>query len=153
MQKRVIFLNSQPNLSELDIENKMEALQLQLAEYEKTSRFYYDNAKEYVRRREYSKAGEALWGSINVYLKIISLIISNRPLPTEHREIRRYVRSLSNSLRDPELYEWYKKAEKLHANFYHSFLDEEEFGENFSYSEKLLQKLFYIRSKFKNMLR
>ena len=75
--------------------------------------------------------------------------MSLAPLPTNHKEIRRYVRELSESLKDPHLYNLYKKAEKLHANFYHNFLDEEEFCEYFYHSEQLLGKLYELRKKTK----
>lgn len=133
-------MNTEPNPSKFD--NRSESIQKQLADYEKLTFYYYKNAKEYFKQKEYSKAGEALWGSINIYLKIISLIVSNKPLPAGHKEIRLYVQNLANSLRDHDLYMLYKKAEKLHANFYQNFLDEEEFIEYFNFSEQLLKKIY-----------
>ncbi len=116
-----------------------------VAKYEGVGRRYYDNAIRFVKEKEYSKAGENLWGVVIQYLKITALLLHpHRPLPTGHKEIKKFVTELSNSLRDQDLSKLYKKAEKLHANFYENFLDEEEFGERFNETETLLKKLFEL---------
>ena len=99
----------------------------------------------FVREKEFQKAGEFLWASVIEYLKIISLITPpHKPLSSKHGEIRKFVRQLSISLKDPDLFNMFRKAEKLHANFYENFLDEEEFGAIFEETRVLLQKLFEL---------
>jgi len=144
-------LNSQLDTSRP--KDRTEEVEQQIAEYERLSAHYYDNATVYIKQEEYPKAGEALWGSINVYLKIISLIALHRPLSSRHGDIKQFVRALSNSVRDPELFRMYEKAEKLHANFYHNFLDKEEFDENFNSSVELLQKLYEFSRGFTREVR
>ena len=116
-----------------------------IAGYKEISRKYHENAIRFVKEKEYSKAGESLWGAVIEYLKTIALLLPpHKPLSSKHREIRIFVRQLSESLKDRELFELFRKAEKLHANFYENFLDEEEFGERFNDTEVLLRKLFEL---------
>lgn len=56
----------------------------------------------------------------------------------------KFVIQLSTSLKDPDFFNLFRKAEKLHANFYENFLDEEEFGRHFNDTKLLLQKLFEL---------
>lgn len=142
MQIQAILLSSYQNDQSQEIFRK-------ICEYDEISRRYYDNAIKLLEKNEYSKAGETLWASIIEYLKIISLIAPpHRPLSSKHGEIRKFVRQLSESLKDPDLFNLFRKAEKLHAHFYENFLDEEEFGKHFNETKVLLQKLFELSRQF-----
>ncbi len=132
-------MNSQEQTTE-----SQELLEM-VTKYEGFSRKYHDNAIRFVKEKEYSKAGENLWGAVIQYLKITALLLPpHRPLSSKHREIKNFVKELSISLRDHDLSKLFKKAEKLHSNFYENFLDEEEFGERFNETETLLKKLFEL---------
>ena len=83
-----------------------------------------DLLHESVRFREEGRAekfSESLWGSLVSVLNAYALVKGARL--TSHKEVRDFVRQLSSELQDNRLYETFRRAEALHANFYHGFMD------------------------------
>jgi phenylpyruvate tautomerase PptA (4-oxalocrotonate tautomerase family) len=92
----------------------------------------YLQYRELLRRGELVKAGEILWSIILLFLNMLSLLVLKKPI-RRHREVKAFVKNYVTKLYkniygdDPSrVLVLFEEAEKLHANFYHEFLDEEE---------------------------
>ena len=114
-----------------------------IAEYERILRERYVQYNELKIRRELSKAGEILWSIIMIMLTMVSLVLTGKPL-ARHSEAKRFVKKDLSSIyyslygMDPaRLVALFEAAERLHANFYHEFLDEEELLEHLGAGEEL----------------
>jgi len=104
---------------------------------------YSRNYAEHLRRGDYAKASEALWGILNNLASILSILHGGRPI-SRHDELRSFMNSLASMLRNEEIVRWFRACERLHSNFFHNFMDEAEFEEHRVEAEKLvgtLQKL------------
>ena len=97
-------------------------------EYRERASHYRRNFEEERGRRSKEKAGEALWGVVSCLLNAIAILEKGKPC-FEHRLLSNFAKQfLVSSFEDGEqLARIYKKVEKFHANFYHAFLDDEEF--------------------------
>lgn len=97
-------------------------------EYRDRARTYFKNFEKERMKGNREKAGEALWGVVSCLINALALIVCGRPLP-DHKEQRRFAREfiLSTFEDGEELVKAYNNAEKFHANFYHAFLNDEEF--------------------------
>lgn len=103
-----------------------------LAEYEEMLRERYSQYVGLKAEGDLVKAGETLWSMIMVLLSMIGLLLGSGPL-ARHREAKVFVKTelaaLYGSLYggDPgRLVALFEAAERLHANFYHEFLDTEQ---------------------------
>ncbi|MEM4970840.1 MAG: PaREP1 family protein [Sulfolobales archaeon] len=106
---------------------------------------YFKNYQEYLDRREFEKASEMLWGILNNLASMLSMLYGGEPI-RKHDELRMFMNVLAQRIREPEILRLYRSCEKLHANFFHSFMDEIDFEECRIDAEKLidiLQKLVY----------
>jgi len=54
---------------------------------------YSRNYAEYLRRGDYAKASEALWGILNNLASILSLLYGGRPI-SKHDELRSFINDL-----------------------------------------------------------
>ncbi len=99
-------------------------------EYRERAVKYFMNFEEERLRENFDKAGEALWGVISCLLNAIHLLEKGKPI-TDHQMMRQFAVHYLVSMTDEgeRLVGIFKRAEKLHANFYHSFLDRDEFNE------------------------
>jgi HEPN domain-containing protein len=99
-------------------------------EYRERASRYLQNFEWEMERGDREKAGEALWGVVSCLINALYLLENGKP-STKHRDSGEFARQFMISKfgeRDgKELLDIYGKVEKFHANFYHAFLDEEEF--------------------------
>ena len=90
---------------------------------------------------EYTKAGELLWGSIAEAAKALSLKYTGQPV-NDHKKIRYYLDKLCLGYDNKEYCrELNRAAERLHINFYETFLEKDEFLETFEKGKLLLSFL------------
>lgn len=119
-------------LSYLDPEDRVR-LYLQLHED------YLKEAEEFYARGDLAQAGEKYWGAVAALLNAIG----------ERRGWRHYshvdysiiIRNLYNETKDRELVMQFGMAERLHANFYHGFMDREFFDLHRDATLMLIRKL------------
>jgi hypothetical protein len=107
--------------------------------YAEKSNEKFENYKLLFEKKELEKAGEILWGAIVNMIDLIRLT-KNAPLDN-HQIMRNFLKSYAASIRDNDLWELFKEAEKLHPNFYHSFMDKDYFEETATAALKLYDKL------------
>ena len=86
------------------------------------------NGMELVQKGEMEKGGEFIWGAVGAYLNALELLKTGKA-KADHGQMVKNAEGVANSLGDKRLDEAIKSAEKLHANYYHSFLTKEEFLE------------------------
>ena len=91
----------------------------------KLAEFYYNNFKKFRENNKFSKASEFLWGCINNLVYAIGLFYGKKL--SVHREIRDFVKELSLSYKNEKIYRLFLSAEEIHANFFHDFMDREQF--------------------------
>ena len=120
---------------------------IDLIEQTESIRRKYEQYHRLLRQGELEKAGEVLWSIIVIMLDTMSMLVQGRPL-RRHRELKTFVKTglaqLYNSLTggDPVvLVKLFENAERLHANFYHEFLDTEELLNYIGAAELLAQIL------------
>jgi len=104
---------------------------------------YYDNYREHYFKGEYSKASEYLWGVVNSIVYALGLFYGKKI--TEHKEVLNFLRELSS--RYQEIREGFISIQRLHANFYHDFMNKEIFDDDRLKAEKLIEKLMEILLK------
>lgn len=106
-----------------EIERRLEEVQ----RYKALATSYIANYQEELARGDKEKAGEALWGAISCLLNAIHVTKTGKPI-VRHDDLREFARTLLIRLDSSgELFEIFRRAEKLHANFYHAFLELDEF--------------------------
>ena len=107
--------------------------------YRDESKRYFENVRKTLEEGEQEKAGEFLWGAVVKLLNAHALLLGE-PL-NKHGKTKAFVAQLAQELQNREIMDRFKKAEALHANFYHSWMDQEEFTEHSEEVILLLQKL------------
>ena len=97
-----------------------------------------------MEKRDREKAGEALWGVVSCLVNALYLLEEGKP-SSKHGDSCKFAQEFlisSNGERDgKELVNAYRKVEKFHANFYHAFLDEDEFGRSAAEILQLIRHL------------
>ena len=68
-----------------------------------------------------------LWGALNNLASILNILCVGRPV-SSRAELRGFVERLALMLGGEEVLGYYRSCEALHANFFHSFMDEVLFG-------------------------
>jgi len=101
---------------------------------------YYRNYRLHVNSKNYSKASEDLWGVVNNLLIILSLVMTGKSV-SSHSALRDFVNQLIAIKRNEKLRELFRAAERLHANYFHNFMDEEMFNEDREKVEELIRIL------------
>jgi len=101
---------------------------------------YSRNYAEYLRRGDYAKASEMLWGIVNNLASILSILHGGKPI-SRHDELRSFMNSLAAALKREDIVKQFSACERLHSNFFHNFMDEEEFEEYRVEAEKLIDAL------------
>lgn len=86
------------------------------------------NAEGLIRKGELEKAGEFLWGSIACYINCVELLHTGKA-HSGHKEMVIEAKNIATVAQDTRLFEAIVGAEKLHANYYHSIIPEDEFPE------------------------
>jgi hypothetical protein len=118
-------------------------------EYRERASRYLRNFESEQQKGDREKAGEALWGVVSCLTNALFLIYSDRP-SSNHRTTSEFAKQfiVSNFGEDGErLVNSYKKVEKFHANFYHAFLDKDEFEKSVSEIFTLIELLDHFLEK------
>jgi len=101
---------------------------------------YSRNYVDYLHKGDYAKASEMLWGILNNLASILSLLHGGKPI-SGHPELKSFITSLASMLRNEDIVKWFRACEKLHANFFHHFMDEATFEEYRVEAERLINTL------------
>jgi len=99
-------------------------MQEKLEQYKSQAEHYLQNALITLQQGDAEKAGEFLWGGIAEALKAVAA--RKGDLLRNHREIRNFAHTLSVELEDPSIEMAFIVADRLHSNFYESFLAMED---------------------------
>ena len=97
---------------------------------------YYENSQETLKKKEFGKAGELLWGAIAETVKALFLHDAGKPI-NSHEAIRDFLKKISTVYNKEILEKWRRSADNLHVNFYETFLDENTFLEYYENGEQL----------------
>ncbi len=93
------------------------------------------------RKGELWKAGEYLWATFHALLLALARSLGEE-VPARHGAVRRFVLRLADIRGDEGLVRAFKDGERLHANFYHpGLLDDEEVLEAILELEEYVDKL------------
>jgi len=103
----------------------------------KLADYYYDNYRKYYLMKEYSKASEFIWGVVNALSYGLGLFYGKKL--TKHDEVIKFLKLLADQ--HEEIREGILAVQRLHANYFHNFMDEDLFEEDRLKAEKLLNKL------------
>ena len=112
-----------------------ERVQIYLKLYEK----YLKEAEDLYAKNDLAQAGEKYWGAVTALLNAIA---EKRGLPHySHRDYAALIEKLYDETEDEELLKGFALAERLHANFYHNFLEKKSFEVHRREVLKLIEKL------------
>lgn len=118
---------------------------IDISEIEKRKKLadhYYDNFRKYYKDKNYSKASEFLWGSFNALGYAIGLIHGKKL--SDHGKLVNFIEELAEAYKDEEILEGLAAAQRIHANFFHDFMDELMFDDDRKRTEIMLEKLVKI---------
>jgi len=107
--------------------------------YLKLSEDYLREAEELYAKGDLPQAGEKYWGAVAALLNAVG-----EALGLEHYSGRDYqlvIQRIYRDTRDVEVLRLFGMAERLHANFYHNFLDKETFDRPREDALALIEKL------------
>jgi len=123
-------------MAKLKVLPQTESVEDRISGYILNARHYYENSQETLKKKEFSKSGELLWGAIAETVKALFLYDYDQ-FSTSHGEIRNFLRRLSTLYTNNVLEKWRRSADNLHINFYEPFLDEPTFLEYYDDGEQL----------------
>jgi hypothetical protein len=103
----------------------------------KLADLYYDNYRYYYSRKELAKASEFIWGAVNALAYALGLFYGLKL--SDHKKVVEFLKMLATQYE--EIREGITAVQRLHANYYHDFMDEELFEEDRVKAEKLISKL------------
>jgi len=110
-------------------------------EYRRLVDYYYDNYHKFCVAKEYSKASEFIWGTVNALSNGLSFLLQGKVLGS-HPEVVEFLKMLANTYyRSEEVGEGVSAVQRLHANYFHNFMDRDLFEEDRSKAERLLNRL------------
>ena len=93
--------------------------------YLKLSEDHLRSAEELYGKGDLAQAGEKYWGSVTALLNAIGELRGWDHF--SHRDYDVIIGKLYKEIHDKSLLMDFRMAEALHANFYHNFMDKEEF--------------------------
>lgn len=117
----------------------------------KLSEYYYDNFKKFYEKKAFSKASEYLWGVLNNLVTAIALFYGYENL--NHAEIISFVKKLSDQKNKSEMRDQLSAANTIHANFFHDFMNEDDFEINKNKVVDLLESLNQILNELELTLK
>lgn len=97
-----------------------------IRKYEDRATQLIANAEALVKKGELEKAGEFFWGAIACYINALELLYTGKA-HARHSEMVIEAKTIASGRKDIRLLEAIREAEKLHANYYHSFITKDEF--------------------------
>ena len=107
--------------------------------YLKLSEDYLRSGEELYSKGDLTQAGEKYWGAVTVLLNAIGELRGWDHY--SHRDYDVIIGKLYKEIRDKSLLIDFRMAEALHANFYHNFMDKEEFEVHRQAVLELINKL------------
>ena len=110
----------------------------------------YHDYYRHLELKEFEKASEDLWGIFNNVISMLSLLKKGRPIG-RHRELGEFLDVLIHEMvserpREADvikrtLEEGFLACRRLHANFFHGFMDEDMFKKDREKAEALIRLL------------
>lgn len=104
--------------------------------------YYYDNYLKFYERKAFSKASEYLWGVFNNLITAIALFYGEKNM--NHQEIIAFVKQLAHEKNMNEMIEQLSSANSIHANFFHDWMNEDDFEVHKNKTIQLLENLKII---------
>ncbi len=112
-----------------------ERVQIYLKLHEK----YLREAEDLYAKNDLAQAGGKYWGAVTALLNAVA---EKRGLPHySHRDYAALIEKLYDEMEDEELLKGFALAERLHANFYHNFLEKKSFEVHRREVLRLIEKL------------
>ena len=78
-----------------------------------------------IRDGDELQGSEKFWGAASHAL-MAHLAREGRPSPVRHKDFRETAERLATELANPNITIWFRDAEKLHTNFYHNLIVDED---------------------------
>ncbi len=111
----------------------------------RTRNSYLSNAEELIKKKEWRKASELLWGAVTQSIKALASI-SNFSI-SKHEKFFDFLKTLSKEIGDEEIYTLFLDLNSLHKNFYDEIIPEGDFP---IYYKRVLQFLGKLDNVAKN---
>lgn len=106
---------------------------------------YIHNSNKNFIFNNIAKSSEFLWGALHTLIYSIALTYNKKI--SNHGQIRNFAKELSEYEKDQDIFKGVVSGETLHANFYHNFLDKDQFEIKREEINKLIIKLEIILEK------
>ncbi|VVB82334.1 Archaeal PaREP1/PaREP8 family protein [uncultured archaeon] len=106
---------------------------------------YLHNSEKNFILGNISKSSEFLWGALHTL--VYSIAITYKKKLSKHGQIRDFAKELSATEKNENIFNGVVLGEMLHSNFYHNFLDKEQFKIKKEEVEKLMSILEKILEK------
>lgn len=103
---------------------------------------HFNNYLSFYKENNYIKSSEFLWGTVNDLFYAIGLTYNHKLL--NYTKIKDFLPILTQEYNYEEIIDQYNSAEILHSNFYHDFLDKDNFNYNKNKVIKMIEKLSEI---------
>jgi hypothetical protein len=100
---------------------------------------YFENFRRYYEEKNLPKASEFLWGALNALAYALGLFYGRKL--GDHEKVESFLMGLARERRDKEMLEEVLAARRIHANFYHAFMDEDMFEVDKDKVINLLERL------------
>ncbi len=120
---------------------------IKIREYLETRDNYYQNTLKFLKKNNYRKASEFLWGTITQSLKFLAALRNIKIF--SHKHFFDFVRDLSKELEEKEFYKTFLLLRDLHENFYDNKIKPEDFDLYLENSNRFMKKLEEIESKIR----
>ena len=104
-----------------------------LEEHIETAKDFLAASDKEFEAGDYLQASEKLWGAASQ--AVIALAKRRGMIDNSHGALRMLIRDMAKAEGQPDLRAGFATAEKLHANFYHSFMD---YGDEFAFSREVV---------------
>jgi len=134
-----------------EIKNLDKEPSTRVEKYQKIFDEYYKEAKELREKKEYSQAGEKLWGAVTALIKLYA---AKKGIRIEVWDYAKLFRFISNNVGDEQIelqgsrislkeafYDLLSHGNMLHKNFYENDLDEKSFDEYFNTVTELIEAI------------
>ena len=120
-----------------------ETTEAKISNYVSLSQLYLQNSNKMIQKKEYSKAGEMIWGAVAIVIKAIGIRYGERT--KNHKEIINLAKRIALQSQDNDLREGIVKyAGGFHANYYENFIEPEDFSIYFEKSMESYKKLIAL---------
>lgn len=101
-------------------------------------------AEDLVKKKEFEKAGEFFWGAVACFINALEFLYTGKA-HAKHGEMVEEAKKIAIGRENLRLLDAIGDAEKLHANYYHSFISKDEYPEYY-------EKARYALMEFEKIL-